>query len=138
MQINYLAALVCAVIAMFVGFLWYGPIFGKKWLEITGANNVDAERRKEMMKGVWKLYITQFLLALFQIIVLAFYIKGWTDASGLENALWIWAAFVMPTVAAASMWNNDSAKVSWARFLLQAGYQLVIFAIFGLVLGLWK
>ena len=138
LSINYLAVLVCAVLAMVVGYVWYGPMFGRKWMEIAGASPDDLEARKKMQKGVTVLYIVQFLLTLFQVYVLAYYIAGWTDASGVENSLWIWAAFIMPTVAATAMWNNDSAKVSWARFLIQAGYQLVIFVIFGLVLGFWK
>lgn len=138
MEINYFAIVTCAVLAMVIGAVWYGPIFGKKWLDIICATDCDLEKRKEMNKGVWKLYVTQFLLVLFQVWVLSYYIQGWKEASGLVNALWIWGAFVVPTVAASAMWNNDNAKVSWARFLIQAGYQLVVFAVFGLVLGLWK
>ena len=29
-SINYLAVLVCAIVAMPVGFLWFGPLFGKR------------------------------------------------------------------------------------------------------------
>jgi len=137
MEINIWAVLVCAVLSMVVGSIWYGPLFGKKWIEITGADMSDLEKRKEMMKGVWKLYLTQFILTLFQVYVLAYFIKGWAEVSGVTNALWIWAAFIMPTVAGASMWNNDSAKISWARFLIQGGYQLILFIMFGLILGLW-
>jgi hypothetical protein len=137
MEINYLAVVVCGVLAMVLGYVWYGPLFGKKWLEVIGATELDLERRREMQKGVGKLYLTQFILALFQVWVLAYYIKGWQGASGIENALWIWAAFIMPTIAAGSMWNNDSAKVSWARFLIQAGYNLVLFIIFGFILWAW-
>ncbi|EKD23769.1 MAG: hypothetical protein ACD_81C00185G0007 [uncultured bacterium] len=135
--INYWAVLVCAILSMVLGFIWYGPLFGKKWLEITGATKLDEIVRREMMKRANKLYVVQFILSLFQVWVLAYYIAGWTDASGLINALWIWAAFIMPTVAGSAMWNNDSAKVSWARFLIQAGYQLVLFVLFGLILGMW-
>lgn len=135
--INYWAVLVCGVIAMFVGYLWYGPLFGKKWLEIIGANAQDLAAREKMQKSAGKLYVVQFVLVLFQVWVLAYFIQGWQEVSGVANALWIWAAFIMPTVAAASMWNNDSARVSWARFLLQTGYQLVVFVIFGLILAAW-
>lgn len=138
MDINYLAVVACAVASMGLGAVWYGPLFGKKWMAIVGATAMDEARRKEMQRGAAKLYIVQFLLTLFQAWVLAYYIAGWADASGLENSLWIWAAFIMPTVAAGAMWNNDSAKISWARFLIQGGYQLVIFVMFGLVLGLWR
>lgn len=138
MTINYLAILVCAILSMVVGSVWYGPIFGKKWMEIVGATAMDKERRKEMQKAAGPLYLTQFLLTLFQLWVLAYYIGGWKDASGLVNSLWIWAGFVVPTIAGSCMWNNESKKVSWSRFLIQAGYQLVIFAIFGTILGNWK
>ncbi len=138
MVINYWAVLICAVLAMIIGAIWYGPLFGKKWMEIVNLNPTDLAAREKMKKGVWKLYLTQFLLTLFQVYVLAFYIAGWKDASGLENSLWIWAAFIIPTIAGTAMWNNDSAKISWARFLIQGGYQLVIFALFGLALGYWR
>ena len=137
MIINYWAVLVCAVLAMALGFLWYGPLFGKKWMSIVGVGPADLAARQKMQQNVWKLYVAQFVLVLFQVWVLAYYIVGWQEASGLVNALWIWAAFIMPTVAGAAMWNNDSAKISWARFMIQAGYQLVLFVMFGLILGAW-
>lgn len=138
MQVNYYAILVCGILAMVFGYLWYGPLFGKKWLQVVSATKLDLEARKKMEANVWKLYLVQFVLALFQVWVLAYYIEGWEEASGLTNALWIWAAFVVPVIAGTAMWNNDSAKISWARFLLQSGYQLVCFVAFGLILGMWK
>ncbi len=137
MEINYYAVLVCAVLSMVVGAIWYGPLFGKKWAEVVGVDMSNEEARKEMQKGVGKLYAVQFALALFQIYVLAHYIKGWTEVSGVENALWIWAGFIIPTVAGSAMWNNDSSKISWTRFLIQGGYQLILFIMFGFVLGTW-
>lgn len=138
LDINYVAVVVCAVLAMVVGALWYGPFFGNKWLEVIGATAVDMEARKKMQKAAGPLYAIQFILTLFQAYVLAHYIAGWEEASGLENALWIWAAFVMPVVAGSAMWTNDTRKQAWTKFLLQAGYQLVIFVIFGLVLDTWR
>lgn len=138
MTINYLAVLVCGVLSMVIGAIWYGPLFGKKWMQVVGATAEDLAARKEMQKGVGKLYLIQFLLTLFQLYVLAHFINGWEEASGLETSLWIYGAFVLPLVAAGAMWNNDSRQVAWARFLIQAGYQLIIFIIFGLVLGYWR
>lgn len=137
MEINFGAVIVCAVLAMVIGSIWYGPLFGKVWMRICGATDMDMAERKKMQKAAMPLYLIQFGLALFQIWVLAYYIEGWAAASGITNALWIWAAFVMPTIAGASMWNNDSTKIKWSRFLIQSGYQLVCFVVFGLVLGAW-
>jgi len=138
MEINYMAILVGAILAMATGALWYGPLFGKKWLEIIGADKNDIKAREEMKKGAGPLYLIQFILTFFQILVLAHLIADTQTVGGLERSVWIWAAFVMPTIAGTAMWNNDSKKISWARFLIQSGYQLTIFIIFGLLLTYWK
>lgn len=135
--INWWAIIVCAVASMVLGSIWYGPLFGKTWLRIIGASEMDIEKRKEMQKKAMPLYFIQIILSIFQVWVLAYYIAGWVEASALTNALWIWAGFVMPTVAATAMWNNNPRKIAWAQFLVQAGYQLVAFIMFALILGAW-
>ena len=138
MSINYLAIAVCAVLSMVIGFIWYGPLFGKQWMKVTGATALDKEARKKMQQSAGPLYGIQLLLSIFQVWVLAYYIQNWSTISGLTNALWIWAAFILPTVAGSSMWNNDKGNVKWARFLIQTGYQLVLFTVYGIILGLWR
>ena len=90
-----------------------------------------------MQKSAGPLYAIQFVLTLLQVYVFAHYVKGWDDVSGLTNAFWIWLAFIMPTIAGSAMWTNDKPSVVKARFLIQSGYQLVIFMLFGLILGAW-
>lgn len=137
MEINYLAVIVASVLAMIVGAIWYGPLFGNKWMEVIGATDLDKQKREEMQKGATKLYLIQFLLTVFQVLVLAHLINDTDTVGGLQRALWIWAAFVIPTLAGTAMWNNDSSKIAWSRFLIQSGYQLSIFVIFGLILQYW-
>ena len=137
-EVNYWAVLVCAVLSLVLGGLWYGPLFGKKWCEIVGANPDDMEARKKMQEGAGPLYFIQFLLSLFQVFVLAWFIGLLPDHTALDTSLWALAGFVLPTVAGAAMWNNDSKKVAWTRFFIQAGYQLVLFVLFALVIGNWR
>ena len=118
---------------MVFGAIWYGPIFGKKWMEIVGVDPKDYEARKKMQKTAGPLYAVQFLMTLFQVMVLAHLIADTELVSGLERALWIWAAFITPT-----MGTNEKKKLKWARFLIQGGYQLVLFTVFGLLLQFWK
>ena len=133
--INYWAVLGCGVVSMVVGYIWYGPLFGKKWLRLMGVNPEDLAKCQEMQKAAGPLYGIQFLLSLFTAYVLAHYIAGWKEVSGVENSLWIWAAFVMPIVAGNALWSNLKNKEKWTMFLLGAGYQLVNFVLFGLILG---
>jgi hypothetical protein len=139
MLANYWAVLVCGVLSMVIGAIWYGPLFGKKWMEITGATNQDMETRKKMQKEAGPLYLVQFILSLLQLFILANLLawSGWS-AQSVWVSFFIWLGFVMPTIAGSAMWNNDSSKVKWARFLIQSGYQLLCFVVFGLVLGMWR
>ena len=138
MEINYLAVLVCAVLAMVIGALWYGPLFGNMWLRVIGATEMDLATRAAMQKKAMPLYVVQFLLTLFQVFVLAEQMAwgGWKPQT-LGVSIFIFLGYVMPTIAASCMWNNDSRKIAWTRFLIQAGYQLVVFVLFGLILQMW-
>lgn len=138
LSVNYFAIVVGAVFSMAIGAVWYGPLFGKKWLEIVGATAEDLEARKKMQAAAGPLYVVQFVLTLFQVLVLAHLIADTTRVGGLERSLWIWAAFVIPTLAGAVMWTNEEGRRKWARFLIQGGYQLTIFIVFGLLLQFWK
>ncbi len=123
---------------MILGMVWYGTLFGKKWAEIIGADMHDAKAREEMRKAAGPLYLVQFLLTLFQAWVLAYYLSILNVGSAMGHALWLWAGFVLPTTAGASMWNNEKKHLAWSRFLIQTGYQLTLFVVFGLVLGVWR
>lgn len=136
--VNYWAIIVGAILSMVIGAIWYGPIFGKKWMEIVGVDPNDKETLAKMQKSAMPLYFIQFLLTLFQVLVLAHLIADTKLVGGLERSLWIWAAFIIPTLAGAVMWTNDSGRIKWMRFNIQGGYQLIIFIVFGLLLQLWK
>jgi len=138
MVVNYWAIASGAILSMIIGAIWYGPLFGKKWMEIAGVNPADLEARKKMQKSAGPLYAVQFVLTLFQVLVLAQLVADTEIVGGLERSLWIWAAFVIPTLAGAVMWTNEIRKLKWARFLIQGGYQLVLFIVFGLLLQFWK
>lgn len=138
LSINFLAVAVGAVVSMVIGALWYGPIFGKQWMVLIGVDLKDPDATKKMRKSAGPLYLVQFLLSLFQVMILAQIIADTTRYGGLNRALWIWAAFVIPALAGAVMWTNEATSMKWKRFLIQGGYQLVMFVVFGLLLHYWK
>lgn len=137
-SVNYWAILAGAVLSMAIGAIWYGPLFGKQWMEIMGVDPGDAETAKKMQKTAGPLYLVQFVLTLFQVLVLAHLVADTARVGGLERSMWIWAAFVIPTLAGSAMWTNDPGRLKWKRFLIQAGYQFILFAVFGLLLQFWK
>ena len=136
-NINILAVLACGVVGLVLGFVWYGPLFGKLWMHLCKMDELSEEEKLKMQKNAMKLYATQLLLTLFQAFVLAHFLGGFGAVTGIFGSLWIWAGFVLPTVATLSMWGNDSGKTAWVRFGITAGFQLVLFVMFGLILGIW-
>jgi hypothetical protein len=138
MEINYITIVGAGVLSMIIGSIWYGPLFGKKWMEICGVTEMDKERRAQMQKEALPLYLTQFALTLVQLYVLS-NLFAWTGEASktVGIAFFMWLGFVMPTIAGCAMWNNNSGKVKWAQFLIQSGYQLIMFLLYGYILGMW-
>jgi hypothetical protein len=95
---------------------------------------MDEATMKAKQKKAMPLYLVQLVLVLFQLYILS-HLTGPTALIGLESALWAWGGFVLPTVASSCMWTNEPRGNAWKRFFVQAGYQLVCFVIFGLILG---
>lgn len=129
--------LAAAILAMVVGAIWFGPLFGKKWMEVIGASPEDEAARKKMQKEAAPYYAIQFALTLLQLCVLGNFIAVWDGVPGPQTAFWVWVGFIMPTIAGSAMWNNNPKRVQLAQFLIQSGYQLIIFLLFGYILGMW-
>lgn len=137
MEVNYITIVGAGVIAMALGFVWYGPLFGKKWMEVIGVSETDEAHKKEMQKEMMPTMVLQFLLVMLQAYVLAHFIKIWSGASGIETAIWVWLGFVVPTLASSVMWTAEKTSSKLTRFMLQTGYHLVLLIIFGYILQMW-
>ncbi len=136
---NYLAILVCGVVAMVIGFVWYGPLFGKMWKKIIGVENMTPEQCEEMKKQMWGMYLVQFILSLITAGVLQYHISNWAgNASSVAVAICVWFGFILTTEAGAALWSGKPVKMAWKMFFVSAGGQLVTFIVFGLILGAMK
>ena len=138
-MINWWAVIVSAVVSIVIGSLWFGPIFGKKWMEVMGVDKATEAEKKEMMNNAVMLYVLQFVLSIVTIYVLAHYIAGWQPQpgawGGITNALWIWLGFIMPTLAGNAMWSGKTKRLARNMFLINAGYTFVLYVVFGAILG---
>jgi hypothetical protein len=59
--INYLAIIGCVVFSMVVGFLWYGPLFGKKWSKEMDFTKADQEAAMANPKRMYLNYASTAL-----------------------------------------------------------------------------
>jgi hypothetical protein len=131
--INTLAVVLAAVSTMVVGSLWYGPLFGKEWMKLTG-HKPDPAKKKEM----GKLYALQFLGSLVMAYVMAHtmvfaasYMKVTGVSAGLSNAFWSWLGFVAPITLGTVLWDGKP----WKLFAINAGHYLATMLVMGAILG---
>lgn len=129
-SVNYLAILVCGLAAMALGTAWYGPLFGKEWMRMTGKTAADMEKGK---KGMGKTYALGFLGAVITAYVLAHFLAllNVTDLSGaLTLAFWAWLGFQMTIELGSVLWDGKP----WKLFAITAGYDLVNLSVMAAIL----
>ncbi|KKW23205.1 MAG: hypothetical protein UY65_C0007G0026 [Parcubacteria group bacterium GW2011_GWA2_51_12] len=136
--INYLAVLAAGVSNMILGYLWYGPLFGKQWIAWSGMNQQSLDAAKT--KGVAKSYILMFVGALVMAYVLSHVIvfgSAYTQTTGISagvsSAVWSWLGFIAPVTLGSVLWDNKP----WKLWILNNAYNLVALVLMGIILSLW-
>jgi magnesium-transporting ATPase (P-type) len=135
MKINYLAVFVAAVVHFIIGGLWYGLIFGNKFIEISGWT--PAQLEKIAAESHWTQYAVAFATSVVLVYIMAHLIqytgaKG--VAGGMQTAFWLWLGFVATTQLATVIFEQRKLGL----YLLNIGYQLVAGLICGAILAVWK
>ena len=134
MNVNLIAVLVGAIINMVLGFLWYGPLFGKPWQKLSGLT--DAKLNEMKKKGMSQVYFFSMIGALLMAFVLSMMVNltgtlGMMD--GVKLGFWIWLGFVAPTMLNSVLYEDRS----WNLYWINSGYYLVALMIIGGVLASW-
>src|SRR5438105_490242 len=107
--INVWAVLVAAIVSMVIGSIWYGPLFGKKFMDAMGMNTWTKERQNEMRKKMVGAYILQLIGSFVMFFVLAWYIVTSVHTGvwgGIANALGLWIGFVVPIALSNALWGG--------------------------------
>ena len=135
-SVNYLAVLVAAFIPMLVGSVWYGPLFGKKWMDLMGQTE---EELKESFNPA-KSYGVTFVMAILTAYVLAHVMGAYGYATGVEGltagiqaAFWLWLGFVV-TISWQQVAFSGQKIELW---LLNIFYNLVAMLCMGMLLASW-
>lgn len=141
--INYLAVLVCGVVSMVLGFLWYGPLFGKQWMKFNGISTADAERfradpsSKRMMNTNYAVQIVGSLVMAYVLAHSLVFASTYLQISGLNAGLqagfWSWLGFVAPVTLGSVLWDRKPLML----WVINSSYVLVQLLLMGVILALW-
>ena len=126
--INIWAVLVAAVSAFVLGGLWYSPmLFGTRW-------NLDAGMTKDKGGHPGRVFGVAFVFALIAAAAFAWFLGP--DPSvrdALQKALVVGAAVVATSFGI----NYQFANRPVTMWLIDAGYHLMQFVLYALVLAYW-
>ena len=127
-DLNWLAVIAAAVSSFMLGGLWYSPaLFGNAWNRENGG--VPQKRHPAMVFGV------AFALALFAAFVFAVFLP---PNANLEYGVKAGLAVGFCWVATSFGINYAFAQRSLKLWLIDGGYHVAQFALYGLILGAWR
>jgi hypothetical protein len=140
-DVNYLAIIVAGVVAMVIGGIWYGPLFGKAWMSGQGIDPNNREAISKMKKSAGPAYAQMFIGTLITGYVLAHII--WMSsialpdysplARGFSSGFWSWLGFVLPIKYGDKLWKGKAFKY----VAIDLGYYLVMLVVSGIIIAKW-
>ncbi|MDO8648788.1 MAG: DUF1761 domain-containing protein [Candidatus Peregrinibacteria bacterium] len=136
--LNIPAILASTVASMVIGFVWYGPLFGKQWMKMMKIDHASMEKAKK--EGMGKLYALAALGSLLMSFVLAHslvfastYLDVYGVQAGLQAGFWNWLGFIAPVTLGGVLWEGKP----WKLWILNNGHYLVSMLIMGVILAVW-
>jgi len=130
--INHWAVLVCALLFLGLGALWYSPLlFFQSWKQENGFNDQMIQNANPLLaQGIG------FLLAWLMAYNMAFFLADettdawWGVTAGFLTGFG-WAA---PIFTAIALFEQKS----WRYIAINAGFIMVYFVLIGWILGIWR
>jgi len=131
MKTNYVAVVVCAVVYWLLGGLWYGLLFGARWMALE---NMTLEQGRSMSSAL--PYIITFLLNLLIAYILS-QLCSWRNANtvgrGAAIGVLLWVGIVAPITYTTYMYEMRPKEL----FAINEFFPLVGLCLMGAILGAW-
>jgi hypothetical protein len=132
-SINWLAIFIATAVAMGIGFLWYGPVYGEKWMKLVGLKKKDAEKNWQTPMAVMLImaFIQAYILHHFIVYSSYFYPDLSGLVIGLITGFWAFVGFALPLALSSNMFARRPNELT----KIEVGNQLVTFLAIGAILG---
>jgi hypothetical protein len=142
LTVNHVAVFLCVLLAMPLGFLWFGPLFGRTWLRQMGMEHVPPPGGAAMAKSTL-IYAGGSLLMAY---VLAHSLEIWRPSTwqigpdaapwvyALNGAFWNWLGFFLPLQMGRVAWEQRG----WGLVAINAGFDATRLLLFACILSYWR
>ncbi len=130
-SVNVLAVILSAVLSMVVGSLWYGPLFGKKWMKLISMTKEEMEKGKKDMPKTYGMMFVGSLVTSYVLAITIGMAATKDITTGVLIAFFMWLGFIVPAKLSEVLFE----KKAWALFYIESGYYFVFLLIAGGVIG---
>lgn len=127
-DLNWLAVIAAAVSAFALGGLWYGPLFFNAWRRESGiaADSTSGHPAR--------IFAIAFVCSLLSALIFAVFLGPTASAAdGLGAGFAVGLFFVAMSYGI----NYAFAQRSLKLWMIDSGYHIVQFSLYGLILGAW-
>lgn len=128
LQLNFTAVIAAAALGFPLGFVWYGPLFGKVWMAETG---ITPERGAAANRA--RLFGTVAVLNLIAATSLAMFVGAGDWKFGTFAGFMTGLTFVSVGLGINYLFEFRSLRL-WC---INAGYLTVFFTAMGALIGAW-
>ena len=134
LEINWLAVVIATIASMVVAGVWYQDFaFGLPWKKMT---KIDAKRSKKAGNTpMFVVLIVNFFTAIVLAAIIAIAAAHFGNSSvwlALATSVVVWLAFSATTLLTHNMFEQKPLKLT----VINNGYQLAMFIVMALVIGL--
>jgi len=142
-EINYIAIIVAALIPNILGAIYYGPIFGKQWLDSLGLTAGDMKGRNEALIYGSALLLS-FVVSFFLKFTIELLHKDVVDCElvfasfrnfghGAMHGMGLAIGLVIPIIICLGLFQ----KTKLSNIFINSLFWLLCFALMGGVLDVW-
>ena len=130
-HVNYLAVAAAAVASYIIAAIWYGAIFAKIWMRLTGITDM-----KPAPLNMVLMLISSFVMAYVLHHSIVFgdaYLKTSGISGGLSGAFFLWLGFIATTTLATKLYE----KKPWGLWILDNAFWLISLSVMATILSVW-
>lgn len=128
-SINWLAVVVATAAAFVVGGIWYGPLFGKAWMNEMGFTEEEL-KEANMAKIYGSAFVLEFIIALQLALFLT---HGDTEPSVGQGAAYGFHIGLF-FIATAMGVNGLFSRISFKLWFINGFYFVVLLTLMGVIL----
>jgi hypothetical protein len=130
-HVNFIAVLIASIANYLFASVWYGVIFFKLWMKLTGIMEM-----KPSPVNIVLVFIGSLIMSYVLYHSIAFgdaYVKMSGIGGGLMGGFFSWFGFIAPVTLCTKLYE----KKPWGLWLLDNAFWLLSLLLMGTILSLW-